>query len=68
MCDKNCNGCRYYGFYQMIKQGPYAYSGEIPCLVCKRFEIKYDMFDPVNIYRATVGCTGNPSHLEAKEG
>ena len=67
MCDTSCNGCRNYGFYQMIKQGSYTYSGEIPCLSCRRFEIKADMFDPVNRYRTTVGCTSNPAYLEAKE-
>jgi len=67
MCNTSCNGCRHYGFYQMI-QGTYTYSGEIPCLSCRRFEVKVDRFEPVNMYRATVGCTGNPACLEAKEG
>jgi len=60
----NCKECRHYGFYQMITQGPYAYAGKIPCVTCGRFDPKEDNFEPINVYKATSGCSANPQCVE----
>lgn len=42
----SCKNCRHYSFYRMITEGPYSYSGPIPCLSCSRFTFKEDKFEP----------------------
>ena len=44
----NCENCKHYSLKQMITEGPYGYSGKIPCLTCSRFSIKEDNFEPKN--------------------
>ena len=46
-----CENCKHYGFYQMITQGSYGYSGYIPCLTCKWLDPKEDNFEPMNSYK-----------------
>lgn len=42
-----CETCYSYGLYQMITSGnPYCYSGDIPCLRCKRFCLNRDEYQP----------------------
>lgn len=39
-----CRGCRHFGFRLMI-QNPYGYYGDIPCLRCKRYNEKQDLYE-----------------------
>ena len=39
-----CKTCRYWGFREML-QKPYSYSGDIPCLRCKRFCELQDLYE-----------------------
>lgn len=32
-----CKSCGHYHLYQMITQGAYSYSGDIPCMRCVRY-------------------------------
>ncbi len=43
MDNLTCETCGHYSLYEMITQGPYSYSGDIPCFRCMRFETKRDM-------------------------
>jgi hypothetical protein len=49
-----CDGCNHKGFREMIKK-PYAYSGEIPCLTCSRFNIIEDRHTGAGNSRLTGG-------------
>ena len=42
-----CKRCRHYSLYKMITEGPYGYSGPIPCQNCKHFSCVQDNFEPV---------------------
>ena len=58
---KSCKTCGHYGLYQMIKAGPYGYSGDIPCLRCVRlhqFEDEHTGGDIVGGASETVDCSG----------
>ena len=39
----NCKTCGHYQLRKMIESGPYSYSGDIPCLRCKRFQELEDL-------------------------
>lgn len=43
----SCETCRHYGFYKMITEGPYSYSGRIPCANCVRFKSQEDNYKPI---------------------
>jgi hypothetical protein len=43
----SCYKCAYAHFREMLKE-PYSYSGEIPCLSCKRFVYLFDNFKEVS--------------------
>jgi hypothetical protein len=34
---RTCKTCGNYDLFKMITSGPYGYSGDIPCLRCRRF-------------------------------
>lgn len=39
-----CKTCVHYGFYRMITEGMYGYSGHIPCANCKHFSWVQDCY------------------------
>jgi hypothetical protein len=41
-----CRTCVHYGFYRMITNGPYGYSGSIPCTTCVHFSWSADNYTP----------------------
>ena len=41
-----CQTCANYGFYRMITNGPYGYSGPIPCTTCVHFSWSADNYTP----------------------
>lgn len=44
MKEKDCSTCGHYSLKIMITSGkPYGYSGDIPCLRCKRFAEAEDL-------------------------
>lgn len=43
----SCKECGSYELKKMVNSGkPFGYSGEIPCLNCKRYEEKEDNYTP----------------------
>ena len=41
-----CRTCFHYGFYHMITNGHYGYSGPIPCTTCVHFSWSADNYIP----------------------
>jgi hypothetical protein len=48
----DCRTCGHFELYKMITEGPYCYSGVIPCLRCSRYG-KLDLHTSAKTYEVS---------------